>query len=139
MKTEVKIDSIHDQKVKTKVLKVISKLTGVDNISVDREKRIVTIVGDVDPIKLVSKIRKIADCVEVVTVGPPKKPDEKKPDEKKPDEKKPCCYCNQLSCCCIATLPSSCIQPQARCFCRQCQLVAVCVSDYDSPGPCTIV
>lgn len=45
-----------------------------------------TVIGDVDPICVVSKLRKKQWCAEIVTVGPAK--EEKKDDKKKEDDQK---------------------------------------------------
>ncbi|KAH7865889.1 hypothetical protein Vadar_012711 [Vaccinium darrowii] len=77
--------------------------TGIDHISVDAEKGIVTVIGDVDPVCVTTQIRKAGKRVEIISVGPPPKPPapgkEKKPPapgkEKKPPEPPviiPCCW-----------------------------------------------
>lgn len=46
-----------------------------------------TVKGEIDAYIIVKKLKKICH-IEIISVGPEKKPDEKKPDEKKPDDKK---------------------------------------------------
>ena len=50
-----------------------------------------TVIGDIDPIEVVNKLRQKKWYTEILSVGPKdeKKPEEKKPEEKKPEEKKP--------------------------------------------------
>lgn len=62
---------------------------GVDKIEMDSAKSTLTVTGNVDPIDVIVRTRKVGRYAEVISVGPPPKPDEKKPDEKKPDAKKP--------------------------------------------------
>ncbi|GLJ20126.1 hypothetical protein SUGI_0365410 [Cryptomeria japonica] len=74
------------EKCKTRVLKTVAKVEGVDSIEVDASKNTVTVIGEVDPVKITVKIRKFSRCAQIISVGPhppPKKPEEKKV-EKKP-------------------------------------------------------
>ncbi|KAK1572464.1 hypothetical protein Q3G72_032961 [Acer saccharum] len=88
-KTVIKVN-IYCEKCKSDVLKAVTKLTGIDQVSVDAEKGTLTVVGNVDPVLVVEKLRKIRKCAEIVTVGPPKPPDEKpKPNPNPPLP--PCC------------------------------------------------
>lgn len=52
----------------------------------DMKEKKLTVVGAVDPVQVVSKLRKSWHA-EILTVGPAKEPEKKKEDEKK-DEKK---------------------------------------------------
>ncbi|KAL3515828.1 hypothetical protein ACH5RR_022730 [Cinchona calisaya] len=89
-KTELKV-SISCQKCKTELIKAVSKLEGIDEITVNAEKGILTVVGEVDPVHLTNKVRKTGKQAEIISVGPPKKPDPpNKPDTgQKPLP--PCC------------------------------------------------
>lgn len=58
---------------------------GVDSISMDMKEKKLTVIGDVDPVEVVSKLRKTWHT-EIVSVGPAK--EEKKDDKKKEDDKK---------------------------------------------------
>lgn len=68
-------------------------LTGIDSIAMDMKERKMTVIGTVDPIDVVSKLRK-SWHTDIVTVGPAKeekkddKKDGKKDDGKKDEEKK---------------------------------------------------
>ncbi|KAF7138482.1 hypothetical protein RHSIM_Rhsim07G0216600 [Rhododendron simsii] len=70
------------------ILKVDFDPTGIDEISVDSEKGIVTVIGDVDPVKVTDQIRKAGKIVDIISVGPPKKPEPKKEEKKKEEKKK---------------------------------------------------
>ncbi|KAL3538378.1 hypothetical protein ACH5RR_001758 [Cinchona calisaya] len=79
--------NINCQKCKTLVLRAVTKLEGVDQVTVDAEKGILTVVGEVDPVCVTTKVRKTGKYAEILSVGPPKKPDPPKPDKPLP----PCC------------------------------------------------
>ncbi|KAK1410431.1 hypothetical protein QVD17_36968 [Tagetes erecta] len=110
-KTVLKVN-LSCEKRRTKILKSISDLDGVDKIEIDAAKDTVTVTGDADPYAIIMKARKAAKGVEVVSIGPPPaKPEEKKPEEKKPDEKKPepsipyPCTCIYMPQSCVACRP----------------------------------
>ncbi|KAK4435399.1 Heavy metal-associated isoprenylated plant protein 39 [Sesamum alatum] len=78
---------IHDHKEKQKAMKAVSSLSGIESLAMDMKERKLTVVGDVDPVQIVSKLRK-SWHTEIVTVGPAKEPEKKKEEEKKDDKKK---------------------------------------------------
>ncbi|XP_073127576.1 heavy metal-associated isoprenylated plant protein 39-like [Henckelia pumila] len=78
---------IQDDKEKQKALKTISSISGIESIAMDMKEKKLTVVGDVDPIQLVSKLRKLWST-DILTVGPAKEPEKKKEEEKKDDAKK---------------------------------------------------
>ncbi|PWA37803.1 Heavy metal-associated domain, HMA [Artemisia annua] len=77
-KIELKVN-MHSQACKTKVLKAVTKVIGIDEVSADLEKQMLIVIGDVDPVCIVARVRKIGKIAEIVSVGPPKKPDPPKP------------------------------------------------------------
>ncbi|OAY83663.1 heavy metal-associated isoprenylated plant protein 43-like [Ananas comosus] len=87
-RTVLKVDT-SCPKCKQKIMQAVSALEGVDKIEMDSAKSTLTVTGNVDPIDVIVRTRKVGRYAEVISVGPPPKPDEKKPDEKKPDAKKP--------------------------------------------------
>ncbi|KAI3461937.1 hypothetical protein Pfo_018600 [Paulownia fortunei] len=91
-KTVLKVD-ISCEKCKTKLLKAVSGLQGVDKVEVDGAKGTLSVTGDADPYEIIVKTRKAGKYAEVVSIGPPPAPqkqeEKKKPDEKKAEEKKP--------------------------------------------------
>ncbi|KAI3716750.1 hypothetical protein L1987_67854 [Smallanthus sonchifolius] len=85
-KVVIKVD-IHDENDKRKVLKAVSGLCGIESLDIKDEK--LTIVGNIDPVKVVGKLKKWH--ANILVVGPAKeekKEPAKKEPEKKDDEKK---------------------------------------------------
>ncbi|XP_020573213.1 heavy metal-associated isoprenylated plant protein 39-like [Phalaenopsis equestris] len=55
-KIVVRLD-LHDDKDKRKALKTVTSLTGIDSIAMDMKEMKLTVVGAVDPIDVVTKLR----------------------------------------------------------------------------------
>ena len=53
----------------------------------DMTDRKLTVVGDIDPVEIVAKLRKLCHT-EIVSVGPAKEPEKKKEEQKTPEDKK---------------------------------------------------
>lgn len=64
-----------------------NNVSGVDSISMDMKDKKLTVIGDVDPVDIVSKLRKIC-CADILSVGPAKEPEKKKEEPKKEQPKK---------------------------------------------------
>ncbi|RVX02003.1 Heavy metal-associated isoprenylated plant protein 39 [Vitis vinifera] len=77
---------VFDDKAKQKAMRNVSCLLGVTSISVDMKDKKLTVIGDVDPVCIVSKLRKFCRT-EILSVGPAKEP-EKKKEPKKEEPKK---------------------------------------------------
>uniref|UniRef100_A0ACD5VJP7 Uncharacterized protein n=1 Tax=Avena sativa TaxID=4498 RepID=A0ACD5VJP7_AVESA len=121
------------KKCKSCTLQIVSKIKGIKSLTYDEEKNTLTVVGDVDVVKVVEKLRKAKHPATVVTVGDEKKEaeekkkkeeEEKKKKEKEAEEKKKKeCAAMMMQHCPIKAYP----QP------------AYCYTVDDHPGPCTIV
>ncbi|KAK9265741.1 hypothetical protein L1049_025335 [Liquidambar formosana] len=109
-KTVLKVN-INCQKCQRGVLQAVTKLTGIDQISVDGEKGTLTVIGDADTVCIVKQIRKMGKVAAIISVGPPKPPEPAKP--KPPEPPLPPC-------------------------CNDCQLVAIGFVPYDV-RPCSIL
>ncbi|XP_057979641.1 heavy metal-associated isoprenylated plant protein 39 isoform X2 [Malania oleifera] len=85
MKLVLKLD-LQDVKAKQKAMKTVSTFTGIGSISMDMKGKKLTVIGTVDPISVVSKLRKHWQA-DIISVGPAKEP-EKKEEPKKEGPKK---------------------------------------------------
>ncbi|XP_060203733.1 heavy metal-associated isoprenylated plant protein 39-like [Lycium barbarum] len=76
-----------DDKIKQKAMKKVSGLEGVESISIDSKEKKLTITGNIDPVSLVSKLRKLCHT-DILSVGPAKEPEKKKDEGAKKDDAK---------------------------------------------------
>ncbi|XP_027923795.1 heavy metal-associated isoprenylated plant protein 39-like [Vigna unguiculata] len=74
-KVVVKMD-LHDDKIKRKAMKTASGLSGIESVSVDLKDMKLVLLGEIDPVSAVSKLRKWCHT-ELVSVGPAKEEKEK--------------------------------------------------------------
>ncbi|KNA17795.1 hypothetical protein SOVF_076920 [Spinacia oleracea] len=82
----VKLEIHDDLSCKQKAIKLVSSISGIDSISMDGKEKKLTVIGDMDPVAVVKKLRRYYHT-EIVSVGPAKEPE--KPNEKPKDEPKP--------------------------------------------------
>ncbi|XP_038716804.1 heavy metal-associated isoprenylated plant protein 43-like [Tripterygium wilfordii] len=93
-KTVIKVN-INCEKCKTKAMKAVAKLSGINQISVDGEKQTLTVIGEVDPVKIIKQLKKIGMTADIVSVGPPDTP-KPPPSNPPPPPLPPCCNRCQL-------------------------------------------
>ncbi|KAG8381250.1 hypothetical protein BUALT_Bualt06G0103000 [Buddleja alternifolia] len=85
-KVVVKLD-FFDEKTKQKAMQKVSGLSGVESIALDPKDKKLTVTGDVDPVAVVGKLRKLCHT-DILSVGPAKEPEKKKEEPKKEEPKK---------------------------------------------------
>ncbi|CAI9303250.1 unnamed protein product [Lactuca saligna] len=74
MAQEIKVKvNMHSQKCRKDVLKTVTKLSGVNEVSVDLAKEMLVVIGDVDPVSIATCLRKKQRVANIVSVGPYKK------------------------------------------------------------------
>ncbi|XP_021765024.1 heavy metal-associated isoprenylated plant protein 39-like [Chenopodium quinoa] len=79
-KLVVKLD-IQDDNNKQNAIKLVSSIPGIDSISMNMNEKKLTVIGDMDPLAVVKKLRKNY-YTDIVTVGPAKEPEKpKNPEE----------------------------------------------------------
>ncbi|KAL0685961.1 hypothetical protein Bca4012_052809 [Brassica carinata] len=117
-KVEMQVD-INCGKCKNQIMQAVTELEGVNQVVLDEEKSLLTVVGTMDPICIAEQLRKIKQKPVVVNIGPPK-----------PPEKKPEC-CNP----CLPYYNNTCDLPYYNYNTRD----MVSVSTYENGGGCTIV
>ncbi|KAG5394484.1 hypothetical protein IGI04_024447 [Brassica rapa subsp. trilocularis] len=125
-KVEMKVD-INCGKCKNAIMQAVAEIEGVNQVVLDEEKSLLTVVGTMDPICVAEKLRKIKQKPVVVNIGPPKPPEAKT--EPKPVCCKPCPpYCPPTYC------PPPYCPPY---YNNNCDMVTV--STYSNGSGCTIV
>ncbi|KAF8031345.1 hypothetical protein BT93_D0512 [Corymbia citriodora subsp. variegata] len=78
-KLVAKVD-VHDERHRSKAMRVVSGFEGIGSLSMDLKDGKLTVSGDFDPIEVVKKLRK-SWRTEIVSVGPAKEDDGKKKED----------------------------------------------------------
>ncbi|KAL5055855.1 hypothetical protein RYX36_036537 [Vicia faba] len=72
--------------MKQKAMKAVSGLSGVESVSMDMKDKKLTLIGDIDPVGVVAKLRKFCHA-EIISVGPAKEEKKEEPKKKEDDKK----------------------------------------------------
>ncbi|XP_028801406.1 heavy metal-associated isoprenylated plant protein 12-like [Neltuma alba] len=67
---------LHGERTKQKAMKTTSGISGVESVNMDMKDKKLTVTGDIDPVKVVEKLRKLCHT-EIVSVGEAKESDKK--------------------------------------------------------------
>ncbi|CAA7015910.1 unnamed protein product [Microthlaspi erraticum] len=118
-KVEIKVD-INCGKCNSAIMETVTEIEGVNHISLDEEKSILTVVGTMDPICVAGRLKKIKQKPVIISVGPPPKPPEPPKPLPAPEPPKPVCNCKPMDS-----------------YCGSCDIVSV--TTYESGSGCTIV
>ncbi|XP_042503093.1 heavy metal-associated isoprenylated plant protein 39-like isoform X1 [Macadamia integrifolia] len=87
-KVVVKVE-VYDAKSKLKAMRAVSSVSGINSISVDMEKHLMTVIGEVDPVDIVGKLRKFWQHTVIDFVGPPEEPKKEEPKKEEPKKEEP--------------------------------------------------
>ncbi|XP_042047714.1 heavy metal-associated isoprenylated plant protein 39-like [Salvia splendens] len=82
------LDLQNDKDQQRRALKTVSTLFGIDEISIDLKGKRLTVIGTVDPVSVVTKLRKKNWPVHIISVWPAKEPEMPKEEAKKEEEAK---------------------------------------------------
>ncbi|KAL8495144.1 hypothetical protein ACS0TY_019350 [Phlomoides rotata] len=84
------LDLQNDKEQQRRALKTVSTLAGINEIYIDLKGKKLTVIGTVDPVTVVSKLRKKNWQASIISVGvwPEKKEEPKKEEPKKEEAKK---------------------------------------------------
>ncbi|KAI3444493.1 hypothetical protein Pfo_001158 [Paulownia fortunei] len=85
----LKLDLQDDKEQQRRALKTVSTLSGIDQISVDLKGKKLTVIGTVDPVSVVGKLRKKNWPANIISVGPAKEPEKKEEPKKEPKKEEP--------------------------------------------------
>ncbi|PIN22273.1 Copper chaperone [Handroanthus impetiginosus] len=83
-KVVMKILTMTDEKTKQKAIEAAADILGVDSIAADLKDQKLTVVGEMDAVAVVKKLKKVGK-IDILSVGPAK--EEEKKEEKQEDKK----------------------------------------------------
>ncbi|XP_047324925.1 heavy metal-associated isoprenylated plant protein 39-like [Impatiens glandulifera] len=68
----MKVMNMSDAKTKRKAMEAAVDIYGVDSIVADLKEQKLTVVGNIDPVAMATKLRKAVGKVDIISVGPAK-------------------------------------------------------------------
>ena len=88
-KVVLKVMTMTDEKTKQKAMEAAADIYGVDSIAADLKDQKLTVIGEMDTVAVVKKLKKVGK-VDIISIGPAKeeKKEEKKEEPKKEEAKK---------------------------------------------------
>ncbi|PSS33079.1 Heavy metal-associated isoprenylated plant protein [Actinidia chinensis var. chinensis] len=88
-KVVLKVMTMTDDKTKQKAMEAAADIYGVDSIAADLKDQKLTVIGEMDTVAVVKKLKKVGK-VDIISIGPAKeeKKEEKKEEPKKEEAKK---------------------------------------------------
>ncbi|CAN4087772.1 unnamed protein product [Withania somnifera] len=78
MKVVMKVLTMSDEKTKQKAIEAAADILGVDSIAADLKEQKLTVIGEMDAVAVVKKLKKAVGKVDILSVGPDKKEGKKK-------------------------------------------------------------
>ncbi|CAJ2666537.1 late blight resistance protein r1b-19 [Trifolium pratense] len=79
---------LYDDRIKKKAMKAVSGISGVESVSVEMKDQKMTLIGDIDTVDVVGKLRKLCHA-EIISVGPAKEEKKEEPKKEEPKKKDP--------------------------------------------------
>jgi len=85
--------NLHDDREKKRAFKALSTFSGIDSIDMETRAQRMTVIGCVDPVDVVCRLRKLRFAVHIVTIHTSEEKKEEMKPKPKPEPPKPCCPC----------------------------------------------
>lgn len=76
-----------DDKTKKKAIEAVADIYGVDSIATDVNEQKLTVIGEMDTVAVVKKLKKVGK-VDIISVGPAKEEKKEENKDEKKEEKK---------------------------------------------------
>lgn len=86
-KVVLKVLTMTDVKTKQKAIEAAADIYGVDSIAADLKDQKLTVIGQMDTVAVVKRLKKVAK-VDIISVGPAKEEKKEVKKEEKKEEKK---------------------------------------------------
>ncbi|GAB2294035.1 hypothetical protein Dimus_028251 [Dionaea muscipula] len=87
-KVVLKVLTMTDDRTKQKAIEAAADIFGVDSIAADLKDQKLTVIGSMDAVAVVKRLKKALKMVDLVSVGPAKEEKKEEKKEGKKEEKK---------------------------------------------------